>query len=321
MRCWLRLPSGGRRQISQAGLLIGRHRSCDVIIDDTRVSRQQALVRIGTQGLELVHLGRNEALINSTASGAQAGLKHGDSLQLPDGSKFMVEIAAEDAPAPGCWVLRDPEGGLHGLVRFPFSVGGGTQDDLWLEGWAAGALVLSSAQGAVFLEASAPVQLGAEELPAGELVQLQPGSEIQAKSGTLHLRWESEDGAQATIALAAPPPIEHIALSFLPSGGELRVRSAGEDVQVYLPERRFALVLTLLSPPDGGSPGDVVDDETVCAKVWPRDPSKGRVNVNVLLQRARKDLIKAGLDGFRLLARSGGGTCFAVPEGAVVQMD
>jgi pSer/pThr/pTyr-binding forkhead associated (FHA) protein len=321
MRCWLRLQSGDRRLVDGSGLLIGRHRSCDLVIDDARVSRQQALVRLGTQGPELVHLGRNEVLVNQAPSGAQAELEHGDSIELPDGTCLQVELQAQAEEVQGFWVLEDPQGGLHGLTHFPFIVGGGAGDCLCLQGWPSGALVISSAQGAVFLEAAIPARLGADPVDAGTVAQLQPGSEIHSEKGTLRLRWETEDGTQATVALTAPPPIDHIALRFLPSGGELKVSSADGEVQVYLPERRFALVLTLLSPADGQEAGEVISDETVCARVWPRDIEKGRVHVNVLLQRARRDLIKAGLDGFRLLVRDGGGTRFAVPVGVDVVVD
>jgi hypothetical protein len=95
---------------------------------------------------------------------------------------------------------------------------------------------------------------------------------------------------------------------------------AHETISADLPERRFALLVTLLAPTDGAEPGTVIDDETICAKVWPRQPEKGRVDVDVLIQRARKDLIKAGLDGFRLIERTDGGTRFRSPLGVPVQL-
>ena len=90
-----------------------------------------------------------------------------------------------------------------------------------------------------------------------------------------------------------------------------------------MPERRFALLATLLTPSGGMSAGDFVPDDVVCSGVWPRNRQKGREHVNVLLKRAREDLVKAGLNGFKLLERAqgGGATRFVLPSGVSITVD
>ena len=130
-----------------------------------------------------------------------------------------------------------------------------------------------------------------------------------------------QDGERVTVVPERAQRIVALTLSFLPTGGRLVVKFNDDETQVYMPERRFALIATLLSPV-GLDPGDYIEDEVVCSRVWPRNPNKGREHVNVLLKRAREDLVKAGLNGFKLLerARGGGATRFALPNGCEVEI-
>ena len=100
----------------------------------------------------------------------------------------------------------------------------------------------------------------------------------------------------------------------------VHAKSNAEQVACYMPERRFALLATLLSPSGDFSAGDFIPDDAVCRGVWPRNRQKGREHVNVLLKRAREDLVKAGLNGFKLLdrAQGGGATRFVVPTAVTV---
>ncbi len=321
MRCWLEHLEGSQYLVGRGGVLLGRHRSCDVVIDDTRVSRLQALVRLGPDGPELVQIGRNEVQVNGADPGKLATLQDGDVLTLPSAAQLRVRVQTTAAEADGFWLVRTPAGGLYGLNHFPFSVGGGPDDTLQMDGWPAGAVVFRSAQGSISVEGATPLVLGRHPLAPGEMGPVRPGMAIESDFGTLEVRMESGEGQPATLAMDQPPAIESIVLAFMPTGGRIEVAFPTETLSAYLPERRFALLVTLLSSRSGQVPGDVVDDEHICAQVWPREPEKGRVDVNVLIQRARKDLIKAGLDGFRLLERVSGGTRFAVPKGVPVQVD
>ena len=72
----------------------------------------------------------------------------------------------------------------------------------------------------------------------------------------------------------------------------------GNDERVlWVPERRFALLVSLLAPPDPLQAGDDVPDEIVLPQVWPRQPHKSRVDLNVLVARLRKDLEAGGASG------------------------
>ncbi|MEZ4235657.1 MAG: winged helix-turn-helix domain-containing protein [Myxococcota bacterium] len=107
-------------------------------------------------------------------------------------------------------------------------------------------------------------------------------------------------------------------LEFLPRGGRLSVAVGGQEHALWLPERRFALVVSLLDPPRHAG-GEVVPDEIVLARVWPRQPHKSRVDLNVLVARLRRDLEEASLSTQCVVrAPGGGGTRFPLAPGAEV---
>ena len=91
---------------------------------------------------------------------------------------------------------------------------------------------------------------------------------------------------------------------------------------VYLPERRCDLVATLLQPPPPFAPGEFVSDEVILPRIWP-GRSMTRVDLNVLIHRARHDLVRAELDGAALLDRAEGGnaTRFRIARGARISVD
>ena len=151
--------------------------------------------------------------------------------------------------------------------------------------------------------------------------QVFPGDTMTVAEETFRMLLLSEDGQRVTIVPDRAPEMAELRLHFLPTGGRLVVAySNAEQVACYMPERRFALLATLLSPSGDFSAGDFIPDDAVCRGVWPRNRQKGREHVNVLLKRAREDLVKAGLNGFKLLdrAQGGGATRFVVPTAVTV---
>ena len=96
------------------------------------------------------------------------------------------------------------------------------------------------------------------------------------------------------------------------SGGHLVLTFADGEVTAALAERRFDCVHALLHPPADYQPGDWIGDDTLASIVWPRDPGKGRVEINVLVSRVRRDLAKHGIGGQALIQRERGSTRFVL---------
>jgi hypothetical protein len=84
------------------------------------------------------------------------------------------------------------------------------------------------------------------------------------------------------------------------------IDAAGSVVTVAVSELRGRLISVLLA-----AGADVaVPDERLIPALWPRSVTRTRLDVNQLVHRTRRDLIRAGIDGPRLLVRhpAGGAT-------------
>jgi len=64
-----------------------------------------------------------------------------------------------------------------------------------------------------------------------------------------------------------------------------------------------ALIRLLLSPPEPFLPGDSLPDEVIVAGVWPNEAGRGGPDVDGLVQRLRRDLLRVGIDPTRVLDR------------------
>ena len=96
--CWLEHDSGARTTIRPTGLMIGRGKECDLIVDDALASRQHALVRSVSAGVELVCIGRNPTTVNGQVVNGTVRLVNGDVLALP-GLCVRLRVGAA-APSP-----------------------------------------------------------------------------------------------------------------------------------------------------------------------------------------------------------------------------
>jgi len=96
---------------------------------------------------------------------------------------------------------------------------------------------------------------------------------------------------------------------------------ARSSYETYLADRRCDLVATLLQPPGAYSAGELVPDPVVIDKVWP-GKAMGRTDLNVLVHRLRKDLVRCGVDAKLVVrARGGGATRFALADDAKVTIE
>ena len=78
------LAVGGRRLlVPPAGGTIGRSRDCDLVLDDTGISRRHAEIRLGPDGWEIEDLGStNGVLVNGQAIRSRQLLAAGDRVEL-----------------------------------------------------------------------------------------------------------------------------------------------------------------------------------------------------------------------------------------------
>lgn len=318
---WLVTPDGTRLAIKPTGILMGRAPHCDVVLTEPGASRVQAIVFAGPEGPCLTVLGKGPTAVNGEVVTHDRVLEGGDRVELP-GLVLEVLAAREEAPAPprSSWVLRGPSG-LFGVVRTPFVVGSDAGADLRLEGGPAVALRFHLAD-RLHVEAVAAIEIDGVACEPGSLEVLRPGTTVRYAGGQLSVVSANPLSLNAT----DPTPLEdaptEVRLEFLARGGRLTVGWRGLHRTVYLPERRCDLVAALLQPPPPFAPGEFVSDEVILPRIWP-GRSMTRVDLNVLIHRARHDLVRAELDGAALLDRAEGGnaTRFRIARGARISVD
>lgn len=81
-RCWIRV-NGLDRELSSGQTVVGRHDSCDVVLDDPLVSRRHAVVSFDGENLAVEDLGSvNGVLLNGRRVHGAEPLRHGDEIGL-----------------------------------------------------------------------------------------------------------------------------------------------------------------------------------------------------------------------------------------------
>jgi hypothetical protein len=311
VRAFVDLPSGVALRIGSAGLLIGRHRSCDIQLEDDTASRRHALLRVVPEGVELIVLGRQPVRVDGRPCAGAELLPGAARLSFPGfDCNVRVERVEEDVPVDYC--LR------RGLDRIPirtspFVIGSGASAQVVVAGWPAEALRFQVAQGQLYLDIEggevAPLHVGDHVEYAGEMFRIEHAAEGNTSTRPLA---DMKDRLAAAIEKVAreagPVRATEVVLEPLPRGGRVTFRFADGDRRVYLPGRRFQLISALVSPPPPLRVGEFVPDSEVVSLVWDDDDSVGgRADINVLLTRCRQDLVAAGIDPASLLERAPGG--------------
>jgi hypothetical protein len=325
LRCVLVVADGPSKRVGPKGVLIGRHKDCEIVSTDPAASRRHALVRLTSTGVELVPLGRAPIEIDGKPCDKVADLADGDTLALP-GIRITVQIHAAriDAGAAATFRLERARGGSFGIVHTPFILGGGDSDDLIIKRWPDGALRLHIAQRELFIEVTTgKATRNGVELPTDALEPVAIDDEIVYRKESFFVRHAGTQRDATTLVSALHDLPTKIAIEMLPRGGRV-VFSIGEGERpVYLADRQLDLVIALLRPPDPFRAGELVPDDVLAKIVWPRNPGVSRTEINVLISRCRKSLLDAGLAGPRLVVRApgGGGTRLAIANGAHVVMD
>jgi hypothetical protein len=305
-RAFLELPDGVAVRIDAAGLLLGRHRTCDVQLADHAASRRHALLRVTSGGVEVVVLGRSAVHVNDVACTDVSVLGDGDRLRLP-GLEARVRIEAADESVPPHYCLG------HGRQRFPiraarFVVGTSPSAQIVKVRWPEEALVLRCAQRELYVEAAEPgATVNGRTLAAGEQAMIGAGDEVGYLDEVFRVEL-AEDGDASTNIHGTSPQASEVTLQPLPRGGRVTFVFPDGERAVYLPGRRFKLIRSLVAPPAPHEPGSYVPDHELVPLVWDDDDQVGgRLDINVLLTRCRRDLVSAGIAASALLERAPGG--------------
>ena len=326
VRWWLADHVGARRRIDAGGVLLGRSPRCDVVLQDPKASRSQALVVLAGETPQVMRLGRGFTRVNGDPVERERELRPEDWVEVPGA---RMQVLAEDAPGAaattdGGWVLQNPAGVFFGVSASPFSIGGASTDALCIADWPPQALVLHLTAGRIHLEAAVPVEVDGEAHGAGATVPLQRGSSMAFAGQTLRLVAGGMLGGGSTElseSSSSDDTTPRAVLHFLPRGARFGLDVDGEVRSVYLPGQRSELMALLLSPPAPYAVGEVLDDELIIQRLWPRSDST-RLDLNTLVYRLRKDLNSAGIDASELVKRApgGGGTRLSLPPAAQVEL-
>lgn len=313
LRCSLVLPDGLRVPIKASGVCIGRSVECDVGLDDEHISRRHAQLTPTADAVELLPLGRNPVAVNGVAHAAAVTLAHGDHVQIAD-QRFTVEIVADVAAAePARWTIEHA-GIWHAIARAGFTIGGADGDDLRVPGSADGAARLHPVQEGLFLEADdgEGVLLNGAPVAAGSVEPIGEGDRVAIGDVEFTAHRRSGAGVTPTRALVVFP--ERVELRLLARGGRLAMWFAGVERTLVVSERRLELLAVLLRPPAPLAAGAYVPDDVILQRVWPRSDRADHGDLNVLIHRLRRDLVRAGVNGPALIQRQagGGGTRFAI---------
>lgn len=318
-KCTIEARDGLRRRVGTQGLLIGREPGSDVLITDPSVSRRHALIRIGSDGAELVPLGRLPVMYNGQPCERAQPLVDGDKIGVAD-QEFTVqlELPPPDAKKASYRLVRGDSS--FAISHTPFVLGSGASDDLILDAWPETALRFHVAQRELFVEVvEGDATRNGEPIEPGSLEAIDVGDRIDYLGETFEIA-QSGDRAHTTITGSINALPSKVLVEMLPRGGRVVFAMPTGDHTVYLADRRLDLIMALVKPPQGFAPGDFIPDDVLRPIVWPRNPNVIRSEINVHITRCRRDLLAAGLPGPRLLQRSptGGATRLALAPGCEV---
>lgn len=319
MNYWLE-SEGGRVLVGPASVLVGRNPDCDIVIPDARVSRHHALFRATDEGVEVLPVGRQPVTVNGEARTDPTMLRPGDQVDC-FGHTFAIALTSpSQVPEPDLlWGVERSPGALFRVAHTPFRVGGAPDDHLIILGWPPTVLLLHRAGNSLALEAAREGVVCGEPLVPGECVRLAAGARVTYGTQSLRVVALPRDPTKATETSTRDDLPTAAELRFMPRGGRLTLRFGKRELAVYLADRRCDLVACLLQPPPPFTAGDLVPDEALIDRIWPQR-IQGRVELNTLVFRARKDLLKAGIDGAALIERQGGGVRLCLAPGATVEV-
>lgn len=319
-RAWLHRDNGTILRVPPGGLRIGRRADCHVVLEDPEASLIHAIVSGAGPGVEVVSVGRNPTRVNGEEVRGAALLADRDTLEVP-GATFVARVSRGRPWNGRSWWIEHPDGHKYGLRQLPSTAGDGEDDDLRVRGWPPAAATFYAADGAVAVELGAPGVLNDEALPFGAVEVLETFDRLAFNGVEVHLRSiDDVTRGGVTMSAQADAGARRALFAFRPAGGVLTVDFGDGPTSVELAELRARLVAALLQPPRNYAPGEHIPDEVLIKAIWPGTSGRDRVDLNVLIHRTRKDLVRVGINPARLIERprQGGSTriCLA-PEAEV----
>lgn len=323
-RAWLVAEDGTRRRIGPGPLLIGRGPDCDVVLDDPRVSKRHLLLRPGQTGVELHVLGRNLTEVGGEAVPSHTVLRDGDRIDVP-AAHFTVSIPERGGQVgiDSRWVLV--AGSVqHAVRRGPFVLGSGEGADLRLPCGPAHAGTLRVVQGALVVEEADPTLLrNGEPVSEDDVVPLDEGDVLDAAGCSVVVARVGAERPDPTTVGEQGPLLRAARFSYLPSGGDLSLEYGDRAYACRLPELRARLVALLLQPPAGYAVGQFLPDDVILPRIWPNQPERTHMDMNTLVHRLRKDLLRVGIDPTALVerARTGGATRLRIDRQTAISVE
>lgn len=323
-QAWLVAADGSRRRIGPAPLLLGRGAGNDVVLDDPRISKRHILLRPAEGGVELHALGRNSTEVAGEAVRHHTLLRHGDRIEVP-AATFTIEIETNpgDGAGESGWAVSiGPV--RHDIRAAHFRLGSAADADLRLPDGPGHLGTLRRVQGSLLLDDPAPTLLhNGEAVPEDDVVLLDEGDVLETGTHRLVVSREPLAAADPTAIAESTPFLRSATFTYLPNGADLVLEYGDRSCACRLPELRARLVALLLGPPSGGMPGSFVGDDLLLPRIWPGQPERTHMDVNTLVHRLRKDLLRAGLDPTALVerARTGGATRLRIPPGTRITIE
>ena len=271
-------------------------------------------------GVEVIPFGRLAVAVNGEPRTVPTTLGAGDRVEC-SGQTFTIvtTLATQTSDPEVIWGVERSPGTLFRIAQTPFRVGGAPDDHLVVVGWPPTVLLLHSVGNGLALEAAREGVHCRAALSPGECIRLAGGARITHGAQSLRVVALPRDPTKATAASTRDDLPTLAELRFMPRGGRLSLHFGARVFSVYLADRRCDLVACLLQPPAPFGLGELVPDEALIERIWPQQ-DQGRVELNTLVFRTRKDLIKAEIDGAALIERAGGGTRLRLAPGAVVRV-
>lgn len=315
----LEFGAGDQLALRRGVVVVGRSSACDIVLADPAVSRRQLLLHTTADGVVLANVGRQGVSHNGAEIEEPVVAADGDRIGI-GGEPFAVLRATEAGDEASRWILRLDGGVALKLRRTPFAVGGGPVDDLSVEGWPAAALRLHDVDTGVVVELGA----GAEALlRAGEraafdadgFARIAVGDDFRV-GGRRFAIVQGSAGLEGSTELHGVEPPVAVRLEAYRRGGVLSICRGGEATELFLAQRRFALLRALFAPARPAVAGELVPVDALCRTIWPDDPAKDESDFNVLLYRVRRDLLAAGIDADTVIERARGTGMVRAPLGA-----
>ncbi len=303
-RYWIE-SAGPRVPLDAGSVLLGRSIDCDIVLRDERVSRHHVLVRVVEDGVEVVTLAARSVNVNGTPREGTVPLREGDRFEV-EGHVFELRRTGSRAEPDTHWFVERSAGVLVRVSNARLVLGGGADDDLVVPGWPPGVVALEAVGERLVLEALADGVSTDRPLAAGEMIDLSGGDRIACGGASLRVLALPGDPSKPTNSPGVDELVTSAVLSFLPRGGRLALRVGARERKVYLAEKRAELVACLLRPPAPFAVGELIPDDVLAERLWPRRLA-GRTDINTLLWRIRKDFAEAGLDRVVFFERTGGG--------------